>query len=55
MAVHDVWFYGEEKLFDGRVDAVFGPVSSRAWILRLRRLLQLYDPDDLRAPPSADR
>ena len=26
MAVHDVWFYGEEKLFDGRVDAVFGRV-----------------------------
>jgi porin len=26
MAVHDVWLYGEQKLFDGRVDAVFGRV-----------------------------
>jgi porin len=26
MAVHDIWFYGEEKLLDGRVDAVFGRV-----------------------------
>jgi porin len=26
MAVHDVWFYGEEKLLDGRVDAVFGRI-----------------------------
>jgi porin len=26
MLVHDVWFYGEEKLFDGRADAVFGRV-----------------------------
>lgn len=26
MAVHDVWFYGQEKLFDDRVDAVFGRV-----------------------------
>jgi porin len=26
MAVHDVWFYGEEKLFDGRVDAIFGRI-----------------------------
>jgi porin len=26
MALHDVWLYGEEKLFNGRVDAVFGRV-----------------------------
>ena len=26
MAVHDVWFYGEQQLFDGRVDAVFGRI-----------------------------
>jgi porin len=26
MALHDVWFYGEEQLLDGRVDAVFGRV-----------------------------
>jgi porin len=26
MALHDVWFYGEEKLFDGRVDAVLGRI-----------------------------
>ena len=26
MAVHDVWFYGEEKLFAGRVDAIFGRI-----------------------------
>jgi porin len=26
MAVHDVWAYGEEKLLDGRVDAVFGRI-----------------------------
>lgn len=26
MAVHDVWLYGEQKLFDGRFDAVFGRV-----------------------------
>lgn len=25
-AVHDVWLYGEQKLFDGRFDAVFGRV-----------------------------
>ncbi len=26
MAVHDVWFYGEQKLFDDRVDIVLGRV-----------------------------
>lgn len=26
MALHDVWLYGEEKLFDGRIDAVFGRI-----------------------------
>lgn len=26
MGVHDVWLYGEEKLFNGRVDAVFGRI-----------------------------
>ena len=26
MAVHDIWLYGEEKLFNGRVDAVAGRV-----------------------------
>jgi porin len=26
MAVHDVWAYGEEKLFNGRIDAVFGRI-----------------------------
>ena len=26
MAVHDVWLYGEEKLLDGRVDAIFGRI-----------------------------
>lgn len=26
MALHDVWMYGEEKLFNGRVDAVFGRI-----------------------------
>jgi porin len=26
VAVHDVWLYGEEKLLDGRVDAVFGRI-----------------------------
>jgi porin len=26
MALHDVWLYGEERLFDGRVDAVLGRI-----------------------------
>jgi porin len=26
MAVHDVWFYGEQKLADGRIDAAFGRI-----------------------------